>query len=157
MKREADLLSSFDNAWKEFSEAWKKARAKPSEKAVHDLRVCTRRLIATLEMARVVSGRNDVRQLQRDVKKILKRMGPLRDVQVQLQGVSQMRNVAIVDDLKRRLKRRERKAIETVHDELKHGSKRRLAAEFKEVRSHFSKSHNAMSGEAHRKSIEKNL
>jgi CHAD domain-containing protein len=81
MKSSEELLSSFDNSWEKFSEAWKQAHATPTEKSVHDLRVSTRRLIATLELAWVLSKGDDIRRLKRRARKILKGMGPLRDVQ----------------------------------------------------------------------------
>ena len=74
MKPTRDLLSSVDNSWKQFSNAWKKAHSKASEKSVHDLRVSTRRLIATLELLHVLSRRDDIRRLQKRVKKVLKRI-----------------------------------------------------------------------------------
>src|SRR5438552_17239703 len=91
MKHTNELLSSFDTSWTGFSKSWKKARAKASEKSVHDLRVGTRRLIATLELTRVLSKRAEISKLQRRFKKVLKGMGPLRDVQVQLENVAHMR------------------------------------------------------------------
>ena len=48
------------------------------------VRVNTRRLIAILELAKAVSGKADIGKLQRRFKKVLKRMGPLRDMQVVL-------------------------------------------------------------------------
>ncbi len=130
MKSSDELLSSFDNSWEKFSEAWKQARTKATEKSVHDLRVSTRRLIATLELARVLSKGDSIRRLKRRATKILKHMGPLRDVQVQMQGISHMRQAGIVADFKRSLKRKERAAIDGVQDELKHGTKQRLGEQF---------------------------
>src|SRR3989454_1621543 len=89
MKRTDELVSSFNRSWKRFSGTLKKARTDASEKSVHDLRVNTRRIIATLELARVLSNRGDIAKVQRRFKKVLKSMGPLRDVQVQLDTVSQ--------------------------------------------------------------------
>lgn len=157
MKRTDELLSSVNNSWKAFSDAWKKARAKASEKSVHDLRVSTRRLIATLELVHVLSRRDDIRRLQRRVKKVLKRMGPLRDVQVQLEGVSHIPQAGIVGEFKRRLKRRERDAIENIQGELKRRTKQRLADAFEDVRSEFSRLHDSISDETIRRSVEKSL
>jgi len=157
MKRTHDLVFSFDHSWKEFSDAWKKARAKSSEKSIHDLRVSTRRLIATLELARVLSKGKDIPRLQRRVKRVLKRMGPLRDVQVQLEGVSHIRQAGIVGEFKRRLMRRERNAIENVHDELTRRTKQRLADAFEDVRSEFNRLHDSMSDKTILRSVEKSL
>src|SRR5262245_29036068 len=87
MQSSDELLSSFDTSWKAFSASWKDARAKASEKSVHDLRVSTRRLIATLELTQALSKNKEIVELRRRFKKVLKHMGPLRDLQVQLQNV----------------------------------------------------------------------
>ncbi|HEY2382934.1 MAG TPA: CHAD domain-containing protein [Terriglobia bacterium] len=133
MKSGDDLLSSFDRSWKEFSEAWKKARSKTSEKSIHDLRVKTRRFIAVLELANALPGQDGVAGLQRRLKKVLKRMGPLRDLQVQLENVSQIPQAAAISDFKNRLERRERQEIKRIPDELKRGTKLRLAKNVKHV------------------------
>src|SRR5438046_8826089 len=106
MKRTDELVSSFNRSWKRFSGTWKKARTDASEKSVHDLRVNTRRIIATLELARVLSNRGDIVKVQRCFTKVLKSMGPLRDVQVQLDTVSRLRQRGVIGAFMRRLKRR---------------------------------------------------
>jgi CHAD domain-containing protein len=139
MKRADELLSSFDTSWKGFSQAWKKAKAKASEKSVHDLRVNTRRLIANLELARSLSQRDDIARLQRHFKKVLKGIGPLRDLQVQLGTVTHLRQDRLVAEFKRVLERRESREIKTIHAELTRGRKQRLAKKIKDVRGEFSR------------------
>ena len=133
MKRTEELVSSFNRSWKRFSDTWKKTRANASEKSVHDLRVNTRRLIATLELARVLSNRRDIARVQRHFKKVLKSMGPLRDVQVQLENISGIRQGGVIGDFMRRLKRRESEEIQRTQNALKRDKKRRLAAEMKQL------------------------
>jgi CHAD domain-containing protein len=157
MKRSDELLSSFDNSWKGFSQAWKKARAKASEKSVHDLRVNTRRLIANLELARSLSQRDDIAKLQRHFKKVLKGIGPLRDLQVQLETVAHLRQDGLVADFKRVLERREGREIKTIQDELTRGRKQRLAKKIKEVREEFSRFFESTSDPKIQRSIERVL
>src|SRR2546428_3838287 len=133
MKRTDELVSSFNRSWKRFSGIWKEARADASEKSVHDLRVNTRRIIATLELARVLSNRGDIAKVQRRFKKVLKSMGPLRDVQVQLDTVSRLRQGGAIGAFIRRLKRRESEETHTGQHELKSGRRQRLAAEMKQL------------------------
>ncbi len=139
MKRSAELLSSFDTSWKEFSQAWKKARAKASRKSVHDLRVNTRRLIANLELARSLSQGEDVVKLQRRFKKVLKGIGPLRDLQVQLETVAHLRQDGLIGDFKRTLERRESREIRNIQEALTRGRKQRLAKRVRDVRGEFSR------------------
>src|SRR5207247_3927658 len=133
MKRTEELVSSFNRSWKQFSDTWKKTHANASEKSVQDLRVNTRRLIAKLELARVLSNRKDIAGVQGHFKKVLKSMGALRDVQVQLHGILSMRHGKVIDGFTRRLQRRESAEIQRIQNALKRGKKRRLAAEMKQL------------------------
>src|SRR5215510_11447912 len=128
------LLSSLDQSWKNFSGAWKSARTKSSEKAVHDLRVSTRRLIAILDLAKAVSGDAEIAKLQRRFKKVLKRMGPLRDAQVLLVNLSRIQQGGLVGDFKKTLEQKERREIDGIRDELSRGRKQKLSKAVKDVR-----------------------
>jgi len=131
------LLFSLVQSWKNFSGAWKIARTKSSEKAVHDLRVSTRRLIAILELAKAVSGDTEIPKLQRRFKKVLKRMGPLRDTQVLLVNLSRVQKSGLVNKFKKTLEQRERHEIDGIRDELKRGLKRKLSKAVDDVRAGF--------------------
>ncbi|HMF01721.1 MAG TPA: CHAD domain-containing protein [Terriglobia bacterium] len=128
------LLSSLDQSWKNFSGAWKSARTKSSEKAIHDLRVNTRRLIAILDLAKAVSGDAEIAKLQRRFKKVLKRMGPLRDTQVLLVNLSRIQQRGLVGDFKKTLEQKERREIDGIRDELSRGRKQKLSKAVEDVR-----------------------
>jgi len=128
-----------DDSWKKFSVTWKKARIKASEKSIHDLRVSTRRFIAILELVQALSKSDEIGKVRRNFKKVLKGMGPLRDVQVQLNHVSQMKQVDLLPAFRRRLKRRERREIENIQNQLKYGKRRRLRKAVKLVRSELNR------------------
>jgi CHAD domain-containing protein len=157
MKRPAELLFSLDKTWNNFSNAWKKARAKSSEKSVHDLRVTTRRLLATLELANGLARDPEVPKLRRRLKKILKGMGPLRDVQVQLQNLQQVGQADLIADFKKNLKRREKKAIDRIPQELKRGRKDHLKDGLKQARSQFSRLHESIAQDRIQRAIERTL
>lgn len=157
MKRTEEFLSSLDRSWNAFSQAWKKARVKASEKSVHDLRVNTRRLIAALELPRVLSKRERVAKLQRRFKKVLKRMGRLRDVQVQLESLSQIRNISVIDGFKRGLKRLERQEIGRIRGKLKRATKQRLGEALKDARSEFRRLHDSMGDDRFVRSVQRFL
>jgi len=131
------LLSSLDQSWKNFSGAWKSARTKSSEKAIHDLRVNTRRLIAILDLAKAVSGDAEIAKLQRRFKKVLKRMGPLRDTQVLLVNLSRIQQRGLVGDFKKTLEQKERREINVIRDELSRGRKQKLSKAVEDVRGGF--------------------
>lgn len=157
MKRPAELLFSLDRTWKNFSRAWKKARSKSSEKSVHDLRVTTRRLLATLELANALARDPEVPKLQRRLKKVLKGMGPLRDVQVQLQTIRQFGQGDLIADFKRSLKRLEKKQIDRIPRALKRARKEHLQDGLKEARSQFSRLHESRSQDRIHRAIERIL
>src|SRR5215475_9878820 len=155
MRHSDELLVSFDKSWKDFSGAWKKARAKRSEKSIHDLRVSVRRLIATLEMSRALSKDRRIPKLQRRFKKVLKRLGPLRDLQVQLLNVSDMTQAGLIRDFRRTLERRERRETRGIRTTLKRERKRRLTAAVKEVRSEFARLHEELGDARIHRSVER--
>jgi CHAD domain-containing protein len=157
MKPSQELFYSLDQPWNEFSKCWKKTRRKASEKAVHDLRVNTRRLIENLELARVLSKQNDINKLKRRLKKVLKTMGALRDLQVQLEIVADLPRSRAIVDFTRRLRRLERKEIEDIQDKLKRNQKRRLTNSFKEVRLKVATSQQDANADRARQSIRRIL
>jgi CHAD domain-containing protein len=135
MKPSEQLLSSFDTSWDNFSTSWKTGRSKASEKSIHNLRVSTRRLIANLELMRSISRNAEIPKLQRRFKKVLKSMGTLRDVQVQLDKIEELRQAESIVDFRRSLENRERRQITNIPKQLKRDMKRRLNAGVKDVRS----------------------
>jgi len=155
MKPGADLLSSFDRSWKEFSQAWKGARSKATEKSIHDLRVKTRRLIAVLELAQALSSENGIDKLRRRFKKVLKSMGPLRDLQVQLGNVTQIPQGRAIADFKDGLQRRERREIKRIPGELKRGTKHRLTKDIKKLLSELDHSSRALGDSRIVRSVER--
>jgi len=134
-----EVLASIHKPWKEFLKAWKQARSTASEKSIHDLRVSTRRMIASLEVVRAASSSQSVALLQKQFKKDLKRMGPLRDLQVQLEKLTRLRVNGVVTDFKRRLERREEDETKEIRDKLKPQERRQLERSLQEVRSIFDK------------------
>jgi CHAD domain-containing protein len=70
--------------WRVFSTGWKKVSREFSETAVHDFRVAIRRMISELEIAAAITGEKKPRTLIRKFKRILKVLGPLREIQVHL-------------------------------------------------------------------------
>jgi CHAD domain-containing protein len=146
-----------DSSWKKLSATWKKARISATEKSIHDLRVSTRRLMAILELVQDLSKRNDIHQVRRTFKKVLKGMGPLRDVQVQLENVSHMKQVDLLGAFRRSLKRRERREIEKIRNVLKRGRRRRLRVAVKVVRSELNRLNESLGDDQIRGSVERVL
>jgi CHAD domain-containing protein len=87
-------------------------------------------------MSRILSRNDEIPKLQSRFKKVLKHTGALRDTQVRLESISdsKMPDTELVNEFHRMLKRRERREIESIREDLKRGTKRRLTNGFKDVR-----------------------
>jgi CHAD domain-containing protein len=157
MKIGEELVCSLDRPWRDFSRAWKKTRHKASERAIHDLRVNARRLIENLELARALSKKNDTSELKRRFKKFLKRMGTLRDLQVQLENASRLRRSQVIVAFTRRLERLEKQEIENIQSNLKNNKRQRFAAALEDVHSQFQRSQESAGKDRTRNSVRRIL
>ncbi|HYR43443.1 MAG TPA: CHAD domain-containing protein, partial [Terriglobia bacterium] len=79
------------------------------------------------------------------------------DVQVQLESLSQIRNISVIGGFKRRLKRFERQEIGRIRGELKRRRKQRLSQAVKDVRSEFSHLYDSMGDDRFVRSVERFL
>jgi len=85
------LRQSLDQRWQKYAAELARCRRKCSEKSVHDLRVATRRLLATIDVILAVMPGDLIRNVERTLRKRMKAFGPLRDVQVQLLRIGKLR------------------------------------------------------------------
>ncbi len=81
------LESSLLSRWGAFLLQVRRTRRRCSEPAIHDLRVATRRLIATLEIIGRVTPGGGVSRVRRHLKRLLKSFNELRDVHIQILAV----------------------------------------------------------------------
>jgi len=79
---------------------------------------------------------------------------PLRDVQVQLEGLARFRANGVITDFKRSLKRRENAKIKNIRKDLKSGKRRRLEDAIANLRSDFEILVEALEDDNVRRSIE---
>lgn len=84
------LDTAFTERWQKFVRESERARSDPTEKAIHDLRVAMRRLMALLNMATTALPKCGGSQVRRQFKKHLKSLSDLRDIQVQILEVRQL-------------------------------------------------------------------
>jgi CHAD domain-containing protein len=89
------LIESLENRWKRFRrrlrEGIPRANRKRIDESVHDLRVSARRFLAVLVAIEPIVGGKASRRLTRRVDRILDRLGPLRDLGVELDMLSKLR------------------------------------------------------------------
>ncbi len=84
------LARSLASQWKRYRKKLKRCQEKFSEKAVHDSRVETRRLLSTVELLGAFIPQRRVKKAQRVLKEHLDTFSALRDAQVQLRYVGKM-------------------------------------------------------------------
>jgi CHAD domain-containing protein len=84
------LAGSLDDRWRTFLRELTRNRRRCTEPGIHDLRVATRRFIATVDMTAAVLPGGRLRKMRRELKKHLKAFSDLRDVHVQLLALRPM-------------------------------------------------------------------
>ncbi len=78
------IVKQLDDCWARYRAELKRVRSEFAEEYVHDLRVAIRRLIAAIDMGRVVTGQKKIKKSQSLLKSHLDAFDNLRDTQVQL-------------------------------------------------------------------------
>lgn len=84
------LREMLEDRWLTFGRRLSRARRKGSAAAIHDLRVATRRLLATLNLVSGVMVTKNARRIRRPARALLKTLNGLRDVQVQRGAVGRI-------------------------------------------------------------------
>jgi CHAD domain-containing protein len=78
------LIKALDNRRQKYRQEFNRARADFSEEAVHDLRVATRRILALLDLLRLLTPELPLKPIRRELKTQLDNLDRLRDTQVML-------------------------------------------------------------------------
>ncbi len=114
----AGLLVSLAERWHVFERQVERARRRPSESAIHDLRVATRRLIAALDILRALSPGADLASMRQALKRQLRAFSAVRDLQVQIIAVRALvHQFPVLRRLGPELKRRERSLLKQARRE----------------------------------------
>src|SRR5262245_1142217 len=124
-RQSRQVLGRLDKQWRNFFSEWSKAR-KGKQKAVHDLRVTARRIVASLEILAELSEQPSIARLRRRLKEIISLTGNLRDLQV-MEGLLVTLPVSERGSFRKRFKDEEEKEIERVRDHLEQSERRSLA------------------------------
>lgn len=114
------LIASPGERWKSYRAERKACKRKFSEEAVHDFRVATRRLLAVMDMLRILDPHSHTPKARRILKDQLDSLNALRDTQVTLADISaQVANGADIKPFEEYLLARERKLLRTARKEIK--------------------------------------
>ncbi len=105
--------------WQDYREKHRRCQRRCRRDSVHDLRVATRRLLAHLDLLRVLINHEALDKSRRLLKARLGSFAELRDTQVQLDCVTrQIRAFPELQPLRDALEKSERRAIEAAADSL---------------------------------------
>lgn len=83
------LIDALEKRWRNYRGELKRCRTDPSEEAIHDLRVATRRLLALIDMLRSLAPHPRLGKLRSAFKNQLDGLDNLRDTQVMLVEISE--------------------------------------------------------------------
>jgi CHAD domain-containing protein len=109
------LLKTTMEYWDQLRRSWKDVRRDASEASIHDLRVASRRLGAALGLVESILQEVSASKARRRLKKLMEKLGPLRDVQVQIGIVKKWRRKGGVEKFKELLQRTERRESGRIH------------------------------------------
>ena len=125
------LLTSFNDYKDQLRKTWKKASHDLDEDSIHDLRVASRRMGALLLLVESVLGEDRSSKARRNIKRVMKKLGPLRDVQVQMVIAKKWKQSQSVKRFEDSLKRTERKEKNRVRHYLSQHRKKSILQELR--------------------------
>lgn len=91
MDLHALLVRSLEERWARYTSELQRCQTRCSERAVHDLRVASRRLISTIDVIMTVTEDEGLKKVRQTLRKRFKMLGALRDLQVQRKRLEAMR------------------------------------------------------------------
>lgn len=103
------MLKTAKDYWDDLRKTWKNVNRKADETSVHDMRVASRRLGAALLLLESAAHTDLLSEAPRRVKRLMKKLGPLRDAQVQISIVGTWKRRGNFEKFKSLLRRREQK------------------------------------------------
>ena len=120
-------------AWDHYESALSDAQRDLNAESIHDLRVAIRRLGATFDFARLFLPKKNALKTGNGLRRLRKRLGPSRDIQVQLRLVAGLvDDFPVVAKFQKDLVKREKRMLATV--------RRSIKPEAAFLRKHFAKS-----------------
>ena len=130
------LCRMLQRLWQDYREQHRRCQRRCRHDSVHDLRVATRRLLAHLDLLRVLINHEALDKSRRILTARLGFFAELRDTQVQLDHVTrQIRAFPELQPLRDALEKSERRAIEAAADALAQDRNHKLRQHFTVVTS----------------------
>jgi CHAD domain-containing protein len=117
--------------WGRYRKALKRSKAVMSEQSTHDLRVSLRKLQAGVDLVGLFLPASHTAKTRRDIKRLRRALGPIRDLQVQILAAGELANAH--PDLLKFQRRLSKKEYELIRE-----SKRRIKTRHARLNRHFS-------------------
>jgi CHAD domain-containing protein len=108
------LLNNVRKNCDQLTDCWKKAHSGFDEGSIHDLRVAGRRLAATLVLIESIRKDGLTKPIRHRLKRLLRTLGPLRDIQVHSTIVNEVHLGADLEDFKSYMEEEENKERKSV-------------------------------------------
>jgi CHAD domain-containing protein len=125
-------LSSFKEYRDQLRKTWKDASQNMDEDSIHDLRVASRRMGASLLLLESVLGADRPSKARRQLKRLMKKLGALRDIQVQVAIVEKWKGTESILKFRESLERTERREKDRARDYLSSYRKKKILQELKD-------------------------
>ena len=137
--------------------SWKEARRSLKEDKVHDLRVAARRAGVAVRLLESTMEDRGASRVRRKIRKVLKKLGPLRDIQVQIAAVEMWKPSDSARRFLKFLKQAERRERDRVYSYLTGDRRRSITHELRRLRRHARKRLAKISPEALQAKVESAL
>ena len=120
MSAQEVLVTALDQRYQKFLAERKRCKNEFSEEAIHDLRIAMRRLLALLELLRVIAPHPRLQKLKGALKDQLNSLDELRDTQVMLAEISEMLETLLeFVPLQKFLLKREKRLLKAVESDVR--------------------------------------
>jgi CHAD domain-containing protein len=132
------LLTALDQRYQKYIDERKRCKEEFSEEAVHDLRIASRRLLALIDLLRMVSPQYHLQKLREIFKNQLDSLDALRDTQVMLAEFSEnLETLPELLPLVKSLKKLERRLLRKAEQEVREFKSGALTRQIDTLRSHL--------------------
>ena len=114
------LQDMYKVRWRTYRSELKRCQAEPTEEAVHDLRVATRRLLALIDLLRDIAPNPRLQKLRQTLKKQFDSLNDLRDTQVMLvETLESLDELLELEPFQKYLNKRERRLLRSTAKSIK--------------------------------------
>lgn len=151
------LLKTISEYSEDIFQQWKGARRDLDENSVHDLRVASRRATSSIVLLESVLGEDRPLKARRRIKRLLEKLGALRDLQVEISIVKKWTRTDVVDAFLASLLRSEKEEGRLIRKYLSAERKQKIRRSLKSLERKTEQQLNQLPAEMVRQKVEEFL